>query len=116
MSLVDVSFNKSISSKEEKFVDHATNEGQLASQNIIDGKNFYEISHDGPEGGASQVTIKAKEQDFVPKEVHEELHIAGEPLHKLAHSVLVYVDQLVINTSFQLQETRVSCAFNKYTT
>lgn len=45
---MDVSFNESKSSKEGEIVDSTTNKGHLSSPNIIKGKIFHEISHDGP--------------------------------------------------------------------
>ncbi|OAE31258.1 hypothetical protein AXG93_1962s1150 [Marchantia polymorpha subsp. ruderalis] len=72
--------------KKGKIVNPATNEGYLSSPNTIEGEIYHAISHDGPQGGAPQMTGEAEEQDFVLEEVHEEQHIAGEPPPKPTHS------------------------------
>ncbi|OAE29325.1 hypothetical protein AXG93_3102s1520 [Marchantia polymorpha subsp. ruderalis] len=81
----DVSFNEFRSSKEGEIANLATNKGHLSSPNIIEGEIYHEISHDGPQGGAPQMTGKAEEQDFALEEVHEEQHIdcesPAEPTH-----------------------------------
>ncbi|OAE35036.1 hypothetical protein AXG93_4867s1000 [Marchantia polymorpha subsp. ruderalis] len=73
----DVSFNESRSSKESEIVNPATNEGHSSSPNTIE--IYHEISHEGPQGVAPQMTGEAEEQEFALEEFHEEQQIAGEP-------------------------------------
>ncbi|OAE32229.1 hypothetical protein AXG93_4525s1100 [Marchantia polymorpha subsp. ruderalis] len=104
----DVSFNEFSSSKEGDIINPATNEGHSSSPNTIEGGIYHEISHDGAQGGASQMTDEAEEQDFALEEVHEEQHIAGEPPPEPAHC-----DQLVSSTA---RPTRVRRAPERYGT
>ncbi|OAE28716.1 hypothetical protein AXG93_1617s1000 [Marchantia polymorpha subsp. ruderalis] len=104
----DVSFNESRSLKEGEIVNAATNEGHLSSTNTIEGEIYHEISHDGPEGGAPQMTGETEEQDFALEKIHEEQHIAGEPPPESSHN-----DQPKSSTA---RPTRVHRASERYGT
>lgn len=92
--------------KESKIVDHAIDESHLSFRNTIEEEIFHEISHDGSQGDAPQITAKVVEQDFALEEVYEEQHITSDSLPKPAHS-----DQL---ESLTVRIIRVRCAPERY--